>query len=81
MYVCVGACVYNDMCVNACTMRMHACFFHRTCMFQDGKVAGWHDYDASASDIVEDVYEQWQSDATLNVRCVQVCSYRMERLA
>ena len=39
---------------------------------QDGKAAGWHDYETAASDIVEDVYDQWQSDPTLNVRCVQV---------
>lgn len=52
-------------------------FFHRLLVLavvpsQDGKPAGWHDYEAAASDIVEDVYQNWQDDKTLNVRCVQV---------
>jgi hypothetical protein len=46
--------------------RMH------TMGWQDGKPAGWHDYEAAASDIVEAVYQNWQDDKTLNVRCVQV---------
>eukprot|EP00294_Goniomonas_avonlea_P006570 CAMPEP_0114563684 /NCGR_PEP_ID=MMETSP0114-20121206/13263_1 /TAXON_ID=31324 /ORGANISM="Goniomonas sp, Strain m" /LENGTH=239 /DNA_ID=CAMNT_0001749591 /DNA_START=26 /DNA_END=745 /DNA_ORIENTATION=+ len=37
----------------------------------DGKVPGWYDYDLSASESVEAAYQDWQSDATTDVRSVR----------
>lgn len=49
---------------------------------QDGKSAGWYDYDVSASEIVDDVWQQWQDNPGngLDVRCVEsgIWAYRVD---
>ncbi len=38
---------------------------------QDGKAIGWYDYDPSASEIVENVWHNFQDNPTLGTRVVQ----------
>eukprot|EP00386_Alphamonas_edax_P006987 GDKI01022863.1.p1 GENE.GDKI01022863.1~~GDKI01022863.1.p1 ORF type:complete len:177 (-),score=52.92 GDKI01022863.1:38-568(-) len=42
---------------------------------QDGKAAGWHPYTAEGAAVVEEAFEEWKSDAIVDVRAVKSGMY------